>query len=642
MLASKKAGMPSRLIASLLTAALALPAAAPVAYAQSSSQQQQAKLSQAQLEALVAPIALYPDPLVSQVLMASTYPLEVGEASNWAKSNSNLKGDALNQALQQQSWDASVKSLVSFPPVLEMMGSQLSWTQQLGNAVLAQQSETMSAIQALRAKAKQAGSLQSNSQQTVTTQGSGSSQTIIIEPANPQVVYVPTYNPTVVYGAWAYPAYPPYAYYPPGYVAGTALLSFGVGMAVGAALWGGCHWGGGWGGGGNSLTINNNNFNNFNRNTNNNWSGNRSGNDSWKPDQQRRNANLGGGAGGANRNAERDQLRQNLKSGDLSGNRTGDRAGNIGSGDRAGNRSGADRAGNRAGGDRSGNFSGGDRAASRPSGGGDRFGGGGGFGDTRGARFDGGGFFPPPCGIKNVGRPHQGDGQNDVARIVKNRGCKGVDARCGVADRAGQAVAPHFVEFEFELSRFERAGNVRPQPFEIFLHGFLNQLLRQIGGKDPSRGGARQRHHCAGAQVDVQGVDRVDQAHDGGAMVAPDGQRHAVSGLLGQRQCKWCCFAHRVQILKTHQTQLNGRRAQPVVACGAVLLDQSDLAKAHQIRVRTPRRHGGGPCQIAQGHGTTVCSQGLQQGAPYFDGLYASAFFFVFFSHVHPRFFETT
>ncbi len=312
----------------------------------------------------MAPIALYPDALVSQVLMASTYPLEVAEASNWVKSNANLKGDNLNKALQQQNWDASVKSLASFPPALEMMGTQLSWTQQLGNAVLAQQSETMSAIQALRAKAKQAGSLQSNSQQTVTTQGSGSSQTIIIEPANPQVVYVPTYNPTLVYGAWGYPAYPPYAYYPPGYVAGTALLSFGVGMAVGAALWGGCHWGGSYSGG--SLTVNNNNFNNFNKNTNNKWSDNRnSGSIDWKPDQQRRNANLGGGAGDANCNVERDQLRQNLQRGDQSSSRPGDRAGNAGD-DHAGNRASADRAG------------------------GDRFGGGG-FGDTRNARFDGGG-----------------------------------------------------------------------------------------------------------------------------------------------------------------------------------------------------------------------------------------------------------
>jgi len=376
MLATKKMGIPSRLIASLLTAALIIPAAAPVAYAQSSSQQQAAKLTQAQLEALVAPIALYPDALVSQVLMASTYPLEVAEASNWIKSNANLKGDALNKALQQQNWDASVKSLVSFPPVLEMMGSQLSWTQQLGNAVLAQQSDAMNAIQVLRAKAKKAGTLESNSQQTVSTQGSGSSQTIIIEPANPQVVYVPSYNPTVVYGPWAYPAYPPYAYYPPGYVAGTALLSFGVGMAVGAALWGGCHWGGGYGGG--SLTVNNNNFNNFNKNTNNKWNGNRNGGSSdWKPDQQRRNANLGGGAGDASRNAERDQLRQNLQRGDQGSNRSGDRAGNAGD-DRAGNRASADRAS-------------GDRNVGDRSGGGDRFGGGGGFGDTRNARFDGGG-----------------------------------------------------------------------------------------------------------------------------------------------------------------------------------------------------------------------------------------------------------
>ena len=291
---SKKPGLPSRLLVGLVSAALAMPAMVPVAYAQSSQQSGAAQLSQAQLSALVAPIALYPDSLVSQVLMASTYPLEVAEASSWQKANSGLKGNALNQALQQQTWDASVKSLVSFPPVLNMMGSELSWTQNLGNAVLAQQSDVMNAIQALRAKAQQSGALQSNTQQTVS---GGGSAPIVIQPANPQVVYVPAYNPAVVYGGWPYPAYPPYTYYPPGYVAGTALLSFGVGMAVGAALWGGCHWGGGYGGG--SLTVNNNNFNNFNKNTNNNWSGNRSGSDTWKPDAQRRSANLGGGAGGA-------------------------------------------------------------------------------------------------------------------------------------------------------------------------------------------------------------------------------------------------------------------------------------------------------------------------------------------------------
>lgn len=374
-----KPSLPSRLLVGLMSVALALPATAPLAYAQDSQQSGgQQQMSQAQLAALVAPIALYPDPLVAQVLMASTYPLEVAEAYNWQKANSRLKGDALNQALQQQNWDASVKSLVSFTPVLGMMGAQLSWTQELGNAVLAQQSDVMNAIQALRAKAKASGALQSNAQQTVTTQGSGSNETIVIQPANPQVVYVPSYNPSVVYGGWPYPAYPPYAYYPPGYVAGTALLSFGVGMAVGAALWGGCHWGGGgWGGGGwgggNSLTVNNNNFNNFNRNTNSNWSGgSRSGTSNWSADAQRRANNvsgsgrLGGSGGGtASRDAERDQLRQNLDRGGLSG---GDRSGggrdSFGGGDRSG--------GERSGGDRSG-------------GGRDP----GGFGDTRHANFGG-------------------------------------------------------------------------------------------------------------------------------------------------------------------------------------------------------------------------------------------------------------
>ena len=395
MFAPKKRGIPSQLLAGLLVTALSLPAVVPVAYAQGNSQTQANKQSQAQLEALVAPIALYPDPLVSQILMASTYPLEVSEATNWLRANSNLKGNALNTALQQQNWDASVKSLVSFPPVLEMMGSQLSWTQNLGNAVLAQQSDTMSAIQALRAKAKKTGALQSNSQQTVTTQGSGSSETIVIQPANPQVVYVPSYNPTVVYGAWPYPAYPPVAYYPPGYVAGTALLSFGVGMAVGAALWGGCHWGGGYGGG--SLTVNNNNFNNFNRNTNSNWSGNKNGTSDWKPDQQRRNANVGGGS--ANRDAERDQLRQNLQKNGISsddrgnlGNRDGDR--NLGQNDRSGDRNLGDR--NSGARDNSpSNFrndsSGfGDARGAKFNSGGDRFGGGG--ARAGGEHFGGGGF----------------------------------------------------------------------------------------------------------------------------------------------------------------------------------------------------------------------------------------------------------
>ena len=372
--------LPSRLIVGLLSTLLALPATIPVACAQASQQSGAAQLSQAQLSALVAPIALYPDALLSQVLMASTYPLEVAEAANWQKANSKLTGNALNQALQQQSWDASVKSLVSFPPVLQMMGSQLSWTQNLGNAVLAQQSDVMDAVQSLRAKAQQTGSLQSTSQQTVS---GGGSTPIVIQPANPQVIYVPTYNPAVAFGGWPYPAYPPVAYYPPGYVAGTALLSFGVGMAVGAALWGGMHWGGGGWGGGNSLTVNNNNFNNFKRNTNNNWhNGERSGASNWKPDQQRRAANMGGGSN-AMRDAQRDQLRQNLDHGGLEGgNRSGADRGGFDRNDAA--KGSADRGGfDRNGGDRAG------AERSRGDFGHDA----GGFGDTHGARFDGGHSF---------------------------------------------------------------------------------------------------------------------------------------------------------------------------------------------------------------------------------------------------------
>jgi Protein of unknown function (DUF3300) len=223
-----------------------------------------------ELEQIVAPIALYPDPLVAQIFMASTYPVEVIQAARFAKANPNLKDAALNEELKKQTWDDSVKALVGFPQVLEMMDSQLEWMQKLGDAILAQQKETMDAIQRLRAKAQTAGNLKSTEQQKVIVEraeGQPQQQTIIkIEPANPEVIYVPTYNPTVVYGAWPYPAYPPYYYYPPyypvGYWAATAAISFGIGMAVGGAIWGGCNWGGG------DIDIDVNRQNNFSRNVN--------------------------------------------------------------------------------------------------------------------------------------------------------------------------------------------------------------------------------------------------------------------------------------------------------------------------------------------------------------------------------------
>jgi hypothetical protein len=197
-----------------------------------------------ELDQLLAPIALYPDSLLAQVLMASTYPLEVVQADRWAKQNKDLKGEALTAALEKQPWDPSIKSLVNFPQVLTMMSEKLDWTQKLGDAFLAQQKDVMAAVQTLRKKAAEAGNLKTTQEQKVVV----AQDTIVIESASPQVVYVPTYNPTVVYGTWAYPAYPPAYYYPPGYAAGTALLSFGAGMAVGAAwgyAWGGCNWHGG-------------------------------------------------------------------------------------------------------------------------------------------------------------------------------------------------------------------------------------------------------------------------------------------------------------------------------------------------------------------------------------------------------------
>jgi hypothetical protein len=219
--------------------------------------------------------------------MASTYPLEVVQAARFVKDNPNLKGDQLDEKLKDQTWDDSVKSLVAFPQVLALMDQKVDWVQKLGDAVLAQQKELMDAIQRLRARAQKEGNLKSTSEQTVTVAPAAAAptpaqpppgqpapppqtvvvqqppaQVITIEPANPQVVYVPAYNPTVVYGAWPYPASPPYYPYPPGYAFGAAALSFGVGMAVGAAVWGNCNWGGG------NVDVNVNNYQNYSKNVN--------------------------------------------------------------------------------------------------------------------------------------------------------------------------------------------------------------------------------------------------------------------------------------------------------------------------------------------------------------------------------------
>ncbi len=213
---------------------------------------------QEELDQLLAPIALYPDALLAQILMAATYPLEVVLAARWVKAHPNVNGPQLEAAMQQQPWDPSVKSLTAFPQVLAMMDGNLEWTQKLGDAFLAQQPDVMATVQTLRAKAQAAGYLQSTPQQTVLVEP----QVIRIEPAAPQIVYVPIYDPTAVYGPWWAPAYPPYAWYPPGYVVGASVFSFGIGLAVGAVLWGGFDWHRH-----HVMIVNVHNFNTFNRTT---------------------------------------------------------------------------------------------------------------------------------------------------------------------------------------------------------------------------------------------------------------------------------------------------------------------------------------------------------------------------------------
>src|SRR4026209_17830 len=177
--------------------------------ADAASEKQQL-LNAGELDHLVAPIALYSDSLLAQVLIASTYPLEVVQADRFAKSNKGLKGDKLEAALSKQDWDASVKDLVSTPTVLAMMNDDLDWTEKLGDAVLAQQAYVMDAIQRLRAKAEANGKLKTTKEQKVTVTKEADQEVIVIEPTSPETVYVPYYEPAVVYGSWDYPDYPPY------------------------------------------------------------------------------------------------------------------------------------------------------------------------------------------------------------------------------------------------------------------------------------------------------------------------------------------------------------------------------------------------------------------------------------------------
>jgi hypothetical protein len=372
------------IVASIISVALAFPVPAQVppppapAAAPAPAASPGAKsFSQQELEQLVAPIALYPDALLAQVLMASTYPLEIVQADRWRKANPSLKDKALEDALQQQPWDASVKSLAVFPQVLTMMSEKIDWTQKLGDAFLAQQQDVMATAQALRAKAQAQGALKDTKEQKVTTQTENNTTYIVIEPTNPEVVYVPTYNPTVVYGAWPYPAYPPYAYYPPGYVAGGALLGFTAGVIVGGALWGGANWGRG------DVNINVNRYNNFNRTNvaNGNWNHNVNHRGAVPYRDQRVSQQYGRGQS-ANA-ASRDQFRGRAEAGQQAIQR-----GDVSSRDIGGAGAGRDSAANRAmAGDRGGGTGAGrDSAANRSMSGGRSD-----MGGARNSAFDAGG-----------------------------------------------------------------------------------------------------------------------------------------------------------------------------------------------------------------------------------------------------------
>src|SRR5437762_6396513 len=295
----------------LSSTAFAQQAQSQVMNTTTSDTEQAPKLASGELDSLVAPIALYPDPLLAQTLAASTYPLEIIQLQQWMDRNKNLQGKALADAVAKQPWDPSVQSLVEFPDVVQRMAGNIQWTTDLGNAFLAQQSDVMDAVQSMRAKAQGTGNLKTSAQSVVKTETVPSGKQVIeIQQANPDVVYVPSYDSTVVYGA-APVEYPYYPYTYPGYMPGTAL-AWGAGIALGAAAWGA--WGGNWGNcdwNGGNVNINNNN--NFNKNNNFNRNVSRQGQGNWQHNAQHRgNAPYGnrqtankyggrgpGGAGGA-------------------------------------------------------------------------------------------------------------------------------------------------------------------------------------------------------------------------------------------------------------------------------------------------------------------------------------------------------
>jgi hypothetical protein len=398
----------------------------PAQAAASPAEEPAPKIPNDQLDALVAPIALYPDPLLSQVLVASTYPLEIIQLQQWLAQHKDLKDKALVDAVMKEGWDPSIQGMAALPDAVKQLAENIKWTTDLGNAFLAQQSDVMDAVQRMRAKAKDAGNLKSNEQMKVETKVVESKTVVVIEQAKPEVIYVPSYNPTVVYGPPVYP-YPPIVYPSTGAVVAGMAISFGVGIAMGAA------WGGGWGyhsgwGSNNNITINNNNnfvnhnnvnggnrnnINGGNRNNinggnrNNVNNGNRGGNSNWQHNPQHRGGapysnkaaatKYGGSARGDSMssrqaNARQQQGASNRGGGGSAGNRgglnaggsrpsnTGANRGGSGGGNNIGNRQVQSRSSSRGtssfGGSSSGSSARASSARGRSSSGGSRGGGG--------------------------------------------------------------------------------------------------------------------------------------------------------------------------------------------------------------------------------------------------------------------------
>ena len=313
------------------------------------AQQAANKIPNDQLDSLVAPVALFPDPLLAQTLAASTYPLELIQLHQWLQKNKTLKDKALADAVAKQPWDPSVQAMAGLPDLVKRLSDDIQWTTDLGNAFLAQQSDVMDAVQRMRVKAKDSGNLKSSEEIKVETKVVESKTVVVIEQANPQVIYVPTYSPTVV---WGYPVYPyPPIYYPPPYY---GAIAFSAGVFMGAAMWGGgWGWGCGWGGGGNIYINNNNNFNRINHyqggNRNNIGSGNiGSGNSNWQhrpehrggtPYSDRATADrFGGNARGDSLSNRQAGARQQL--GSQGGNLSSQRASGVGNSS-LGNRTGS-------------------------------------------------------------------------------------------------------------------------------------------------------------------------------------------------------------------------------------------------------------------------------------------------------------